>query len=384
MSMSFTSAVDFDDGLLNLLKGYSALIPPAHLRFPLHHSFTEAHTFLLNQVLLDSHLEKYPPSGRYQQAFWKWAIDHLERMDNGEEDGEIDTRIYDRYLSLILGSSDPSGPPPDSYMTYYWKPRSSLGSADQNDHENITLLESRTTIESGTTGLRTWRASFVLASYLIANAGMMDTLLLLRLDNYLRIPEMIRDQTVLELGCGTGFLGIVVATLHQKFNQCHQSNSQAFPGVLLTDVNSGVLSRCRDNVRLSCNPSSTHPSIHFSTLDWFDALSRPVNENAVAGFLSKARAGIVIGADIVFDPSLVPPLVATLRLALSSEITRMVILALTVRNERTLTYFLTEAVKELDVEEVPHTLTAATDFHLDTTGVDAGLHVKIFIFTLHN
>ncbi|OAX32835.1 hypothetical protein K503DRAFT_749468 [Rhizopogon vinicolor AM-OR11-026] len=304
MSMSFTSAVDFDDGLLNLLKGYSALIPPAHLKFPLHHSFTEAHTFLLNQVLLDSHLEKYPPSARYQQAFWKWAIEHLERMDKGEEDGEIDIRIYDRYLSLMLGSSNPSGPPPDSYMTYYWKPQSPLGSADQNNHESITLLESRTTIESGTTGLRTWRASFVLASYLIANA------------------EMIRDQTVLELGCGTGFLGIVVATLHQKFNECHQPNSQAFPGVLLTDVNSGVLSRCRDNVRLSCNPSSTHPSIHFSTLDWFDALSRPVNENAVAPFLSKTRAGIVIGADIVFDPSLVPPLVATLRLALSSETTR--------------------------------------------------------------
>ncbi|KAG2155674.1 hypothetical protein DEU56DRAFT_724194 [Suillus clintonianus] len=325
--MTFTSDVCYgnDNGLSALLKGYSALIPPLHLKFPLHCSFTEVHTFLLHQVLLDPHLKQYPPSGRYQLSFWKWAIGHLERMDKYDEDAEIDTRIYDRYLSLMSGPIDRSSPPPDSYVTYYWKPPSPLGSANQNSHESITLLESRTTIESGTTGLRTWCASFVLASYLIAN------------------PEMIHDQTVLELGCGTGFLGIVVATLQQKLNECHQSHHQSLPAVLLTDVNSGVLSRCRDNIRLRCNQSSNHQNISFSTLDWFDSLSLPLSENAATAFLSKASAGVVIGADIVFDPSLVLPLVATLRLALSFESTRMAVVALTVRNEQTLTHFVTEA-----------------------------------------
>jgi hypothetical protein len=41
-------------------------------------------------------------------------------------------------------------------------------------------------------------------------------------------------------------------------------------------------------------------------------------------------------------------------------------------------------VKELHVEEVPHSLTAATCFDLETAGVDAGLDVKIFIFTIRN
>lgn len=45
----------------------------------------------------------------------------------------------------------------------------------------------------------------------------------------------------------------------------------------------------------------------------------------------------------MFDPILVPPLVATLRLALSFESTRMVVMALTVRNEQTLAYFVSEA-----------------------------------------
>ncbi|KAG1850570.1 hypothetical protein DFJ58DRAFT_793355 [Suillus subalutaceus] len=286
--------------------------------------------------------DQYPPSGRYQRSFWKWSIEHLERMDKDEEDGEIDTRIYDRYLSLM--SAILVVPPPDSYMTYYWKPLSSLGCTDRSSHETITLLESRTTIESGTTGLRTWCASFVLASYLIANA------------------ETIRDQTVFELGCGSGFLGIIVATIQQKFNERHESHRQPLPAVLLTDVNAGVLSRCRDNVQLRCNQSSNHPNITFSTLDWFDALSLPCTS-----------VGVVIGADIVFDPILVPPLSA-----------RMAVVALTVRNEQTLAYFVTEAVKELCVEEVPHAFTSATYFDLDTAGVDAGLDVKIFKFTLHN
>lgn len=127
--MTFTSDVCFgnDNGLLTLLKGYSALIPPLYLKFPVQYSFTQVHTFLLHQVLFDQHLEQYPPSERYQQSFWKWAIEHLERMDRESDeevsynptippeqathsqlhilkDGEIDTRIYERYLSLISRS----------------------------------------------------------------------------------------------------------------------------------------------------------------------------------------------------------------------------------------------------------------------------------------
>jgi len=46
------------------------------------------------------------------------------------------------------------------------------GEDSRHKYEKITLLESRTTIESGTTGLRTWLASFVLAQYLNSHPGM--------------------------------------------------------------------------------------------------------------------------------------------------------------------------------------------------------------------
>lgn len=64
----------------------------------------------------------------------------------------------------------------DSYVTYFFW--STFNQADESDSEvdltkfySITVLESRKTVESGTTGLRTWLASHVLAQYLILNPG---------------------------------------------------------------------------------------------------------------------------------------------------------------------------------------------------------------------
>ena len=69
-------------------------------------------------------------------------------------------------------------PPVDSYVTYFWRPlpyqppKSSLSAVDFSEYRTATLLESRRLIESGTTGLRTWGASLVLAHYLSENSGL--------------------------------------------------------------------------------------------------------------------------------------------------------------------------------------------------------------------
>lgn len=63
--------------------------------------------------------------------------------------------------SQAVGSQAPA----PSYFTYFWKPIAS------SEYQSATLVESRTTIESGTTGLKTWRASLVLAQYLIKHPG---------------------------------------------------------------------------------------------------------------------------------------------------------------------------------------------------------------------
>lgn len=59
--------------------------------------------------------------------------------------------------------------PSQSYITYYWTP--SNEDVNMETLLPLTLFESRTTIERGTTGLRTWKASFILADYLLNNPG---------------------------------------------------------------------------------------------------------------------------------------------------------------------------------------------------------------------
>ena len=61
-------------------------------------------------------------------------------------------------------------PPSQSYITHYWNPQPT-NPDNVSSYLTATLLESRTTIESGTTGLRTWLASFVLSQYLIFHPG---------------------------------------------------------------------------------------------------------------------------------------------------------------------------------------------------------------------
>ena len=53
-------------------------------------------------------------------------------------------------------------------------------------------------------------------------------------------------KTVLELGSGVGFLGIVVATIQL-------AQSRTVGSMHLTDVNPDVLTRCAANLRLSCS-----------------------------------------------------------------------------------------------------------------------------------
>ncbi|KAF7302573.1 hypothetical protein HMN09_00891800 [Mycena chlorophos] len=274
------------------------------------------HDFVLNHLLLDPHLAAYPPSEQYQKTFWKWMVQNLEQHNAKEDsDVEIDSRIYDRFLALLNISSD--GPPTQSYITHFWDP--SLRRDDNGDdvdlawYQKTTLLESRTMIEAGTTGMRTWLASLVLAQYLI------------------RHPDLVRGKRILELGSGIGFLGAVVATL-QVLNHEHGA-------VWLSDVNETVLARCQDNVRLPCNTSSSHPNVRCCFLDWSAALDPDRIVATTALLREEISPHLILGADIVFDPSLIPPLVAVLNLALRENPSASAIIALTERNPVTMQKF---------------------------------------------
>ncbi|KAK7686700.1 hypothetical protein QCA50_010300 [Cerrena zonata] len=217
-------------------------------------------------------------------------------------------------------------PPPPSYVTYFWRDPSGT-------IELATLLESRTTIEGGTTGLKTWPASLTLASYLIKN------------------PDIVRNKRVLELGCGAGLLGIVAATVQSSRTERGTQTS-----ITLTDVRPDVLERCQHNFQLPCNKSSRNPHIRVETLDWEESSSQARAHSDFQTKLAEMDAELVLGADIVFDPDLIPALASTLVSVLQpprpNSKQREALIALTLRNPDTLASFLHAAEERLHLEKI--------------------------------
>ncbi|KAI0347973.1 hypothetical protein BDW22DRAFT_1479856 [Trametopsis cervina] len=346
---------DLPQSLIDVLRGYAVLCPTKYLNFEAGLDFAQVHEFLVNRLLCNPHFMKYPPSSEYQRIFWKWAVSCLENLQLSEDD-EIDARLYEHSISLLQATASPSqavgaAPPAPSYFTYMWSTGSSI------KYETATLLESRTTIESGTTGMKTWRASLVLAQYLLQHGG------------------IVRGKSILELGCGVGFLGLVLSAI-----QLSDPTPTSTNPITLTDLNPGVLARCEENLALSCNASSTHPSLHTQQLDWTDAL-QPTRRPHLEEFLSTESAELVVGADVVFDPSIIPALVETLSLALSTRDRSIGLIALTVRNEDTVAEFLNAAKRSLTVEDVPFAHDEAAFWGIaESTISDRDQTVRIFKF----
>ena len=87
--------------LFDVLRAYATLKSPRHIQKP-DVSFASAHQFLLEKVLLNAHFKEYPPSTQYQLSFWKWAIDWLENLIDGEACSTIKGDLFS-VSDLTLG-----------------------------------------------------------------------------------------------------------------------------------------------------------------------------------------------------------------------------------------------------------------------------------------
>ncbi|KIK70540.1 hypothetical protein GYMLUDRAFT_32580 [Collybiopsis luxurians FD-317 M1] len=291
--------------IFTLLQNYASLTPLRFIQFPPKISFSDMNSNLVDFILLNPLLQKYPPSKQYQRSFWKAAISHLETLlaESNGEDEEIDPRILDHYLSILPSSGPLSGSssaelrdqicdrglplgemPSRSFVTHFWRldlvQESISGVVNLADYQSSSVEESRTMIERGTTGLRTWFASHMLARYLMQNTS------------------IVEGKRLLELGSGTGFLGIIAASLQQLQLNSKKTTLLESSSVWLTDVNEEVLTQCRRNVQLPCNLSSTHQFMHFQLLDWEEALKPDVA--TLKDYLqNEINPDVILGADLV-------------------------------------------------------------------------------------
>ncbi|KAG7452188.1 uncharacterized protein BT62DRAFT_999946 [Guyanagaster necrorhizus] len=363
--MNSTLDMNADSQLFTLLREYAAIVPTSQMRYP--HSIPKdtLHDFLLRSIILGPHFRKYSPSKQYQKSFWKWIVQHLEL------DVEIDTQILS-ILTETSTSTFPRGisvpaPPSPSYVTHYWRldtPSSSNETPVTPECFRTTLFESGTMIESGTTGFRTWPASLHLANYIIMH------------------PEWVYGRRILELGSGIGFLGMIAGSLQMLTASSTDipPGDTSRPMLYLTDVDSDVIARYM-------TASMDHrDSISVSMLDWSDAL-RPDSISAFKARLQQEiNADLIIGADIVFDPSLIPALMATLSLALDPGFARrqrVALIALTIRNKETYATFRATAQKyNLVIVDLEYTSTDSLFFHGVDERADQKHDVKIMKITI--
>lgn len=150
----------------------------------------------------------------------------------------------------------------------------------------------RLILGQGTTGLRTWEAALFLANYL---------------GNY-----NLCGKTVCELGAGTGLVSLAIL------------KTQAQVNVVLTDGDASLIHNLHDTFVLNgIAPARSQQLLWGTTTRGSPDFIQPV-----------PHADIVVAADVTYDTSILPQLVATIGDFLACG-TERVIIAATVRNAET-------------------------------------------------
>ncbi|KAG0644060.1 putative methyltransferase-domain-containing protein [Tuber brumale] len=266
---------------------------------------------------------------------------------------EIDERIlslYTRLLSNPSSSTTPFPPTSKENVTYTLPPSPFSG---RPIGPPITLLESRPVISgSGTTGLRTWEAALALAEYLIVS----------HLGRFYRFPGAVvvagprlvdEAGSVLELGAGTGLVGIVAARLGAG-------------RVVVTDGNEGVC----DALKAGLERNGVADVVSVKRLMWGERDGKEEEDN------EGERFDLVVGADVIYDSSTIPPFVAELVRRFHKNPSAKVVISATIRDEDTFSFFRDSCVdNSLFLSEITWTPPTPPIFYYPTVTPIRIIHV---------
>ncbi|KAI9682967.1 MAG: hypothetical protein M1829_006403 [Trizodia sp. TS-e1964] len=245
---------------------------------------------------------KHPPPNRYELRVLKGLMLRVETSILDFETHGISDELMLRLTDLLVLPQPPEyiSAQEQSFVTYTFTHPSFHAS-------EITLLESPSLISfSGTTGFRTWEAALHLGKYLFTDPGRL----------------LIRGKRVLELGAGTGLLAIL----------CSKYLGAA--KVMATDGTEQVAKGIENNLFL--NGLSDSGAIEAQVLFW----GAPEFAAPSARGLFSSQWDVVIGADVIFDQTVIPWLVATVVGLLSVSAHCQILIAATVRNDQTYSAFL--------------------------------------------
>ena len=255
----------------------------------------------LYQATVGSQLARqFPVEREYCIRFCKNVIQFCQDCNM-----EVSEQFYEKMGELHLQ------PPSDAdsadfYKTYFLSSDPSL---------TVSLREAKAVISGGTTGLSSWTAGEYLACWL---------------DGQDR-ARLVEGRRVVELGAGSGISGIFAVKRWRgireySFTDCH--------GKVLHNLGHNVERNCagwsvvrEDPLEMVSEEGGT--VVRVMELNWeeFDEET-------------KLDADIILGADIVFDPRLLPSLVKTLAILIRRGEGCEAYLVCCVRNEETWQMFL--------------------------------------------
>ncbi len=240
---------------------------------------------ILNTICISELARKFPVHPEVKRRFLTRLILILERQVS-----EVVEEFYDALMTTEAENAF-------CYKSYFHPECGSY---------LLSLSEIKDLVSGGTTGLRTWEAASALALYLIDS-------------------EVTRNKSVLELGSGVGYTAITLL------------KQEAVATVIASDCHGKVLERLEHNCRANLPEDDAKWTIR--ELDW------TTFQESDAQAL---HCQVVIAADVVFDPTLVPHLARTIKFCLHANAERAIV-ACTLRNEDTLALFLSH-LKESDLK----------------------------------
>ncbi|KAB8290725.1 hypothetical protein EYC80_008362 [Monilinia laxa] len=287
--------------------------------------------------LFEENVLEYPPPHRYQLKTLKELTRKIENsIHDWEEQGISDNLMS--HLSILLSTPIPSeatAAQQQSYVTYTLSslpPVASTSLSPTPQAPTITILESASLLSgSGTTGLRTWEAALHLSTYISLN------------------PHLVSNKTILELGCGTGFISILCA---KYLSAKHVLATDGSPETLtlmntslflnnLTDAIASTASQNTTNKTSTCELTWGHvlPSGEFETFSEFLSSKSPSSSSTSAAGLNQTPLDLILAADVIYSPDVIPSLIATLEDLFDLYPVVEVLISSTIRNAETYAIF---------------------------------------------
>ncbi|ODM96478.1 Protein-lysine N-methyltransferase EEF2KMT [Orchesella cincta] len=271
------------------------------------------------------------PPIQYRIAFAKYVIKQLESGDwktlNGysvtqqeapEENEELET-VSERWYEGLEEISSRHVLSEPFYRLY--EIEVPCGDDNRKRRKDIVkIFENESSfVADGTTGLVTWEASVEFIKW-FTGEGMTSSC----------DVKMEETRWILELGCGCGFLAVAVT----KCIPCLEN-------YIATDGSQPALEKAKHNVDANFSNDNDknillRKKVSFEKVDWQEE-TRESFTQMVDGMTSinGTNSGLLLGADIVFDPELLPDLVELITKFVEVGAGK-VLMSCTIRNKATM------------------------------------------------